>query len=618
MDRVRRATAPRSVIAGAIVGLVFVLGCKPPPSVRIHQPIHGSFLGATAGAVLVSGTLAEVPPADVTISVNGVAAVVDALQKTFSAVVPLDTAAVFQPIVAELTQISNGKKARDRVVAIRGAGASEADALPEALAIRLEPGALDDVAPAMSAILEEQLDLAALLPTEPIAIDDATIEILQSPPPSFAGLTLALDPLSGKVAVQAVVDDVSVALHVVRNGLFDIDCEMTVSVGSVVVNTHQQLAPSPDGERLDVTQVPVSSGTEVSVTMTGIASTADCSQSGWFVDRKERKIREKIQAGLADAFEEFLATPPQGAAPVASALADQLAAINVTGVTLPGLRSRFDAAFARVGQFQTAIEVALDVDVSPSSGGVFGLAAPSALPRPPRPDPDLSRSLVVPSGTPPLVTASPHEVALGLSFSGLNRLLMSETEMRRLEATISELDGAPLTVETLEPFLPELQSLPDGTPLRIKIKPTLAPVLTGAAGPHGELVEAQIAHLLVTLVKVVTGANGAATESELLRVAVDARLGLDLGIGGDGVLAASLGEVAEGDLSVHVIANPLATNQDVIEIFGPVLLASQLPALVATTASFPLPTFLGLVPQGTNVSRQGGYLVLLANLEEAP
>lgn len=616
MDRVRRANAPRSVIAGAIVGLVFVLGCKPPPSIRINQPIHGSFLGAGAGGVLVSGSIAEVPPNDVTIVVNGVTAGIDTFAKTFSAVVPLDPTQAFQPIVAEMTQVSSGKKARDRVVAIRGDGASEADALPEALAIRLEPGALDDIAPAMSAILQGQLDLATLLPTEPIEIDDATVEIDQTPPPSFADLTLALDPLSGKLAVQAVVDDVFVGLHVERNGLFDIDCEMTVRVATVIVNTHHQLTPSPDGERLDVVQVPVSAGSEVGVTMQGISSTADCSASGWFIDRKERRIRERIQAGLAGAFEEFLATPDDGPAPVAAALADQLAAINVTGVTLPGLRSRFDASFARVGHFQTALEIALDVDVSPSSGGILELAAPAAFPRPPRPDPDLARSLVVPSGAPPLVTVQPHEVALGLSFSGLNRLLMSETEMRRFEVTVSELGGEPLTSETLEPLFPELATLPEGTPLRIKIKPTLAPILTGGAGPHGELVEARIAHLLVTLVKVVTGANGAATESELLRTAVDARLGIDLTIGDDGQLAASLGEVADGDLSVHVLANPLGTNQDVIEIFGPALLASQLPALVATTASFPLPTFLDLAAQGTGVLRQGGYLVLLANLDE--
>jgi hypothetical protein len=605
------------VIAGAIVGLVFVLGCKPPPSVRIGQPFHGSFLGATAGAVLVSGTIADVPPNDVTVVVNGVTASIDTLAKTFSAIVTLDSTTVFQPIVAELTQVSSGKKARDRVVAIRGAGASEADALPEALAIRLEPGALDDIAPAMSAILQDQLDLAALLPTEPIEIDDATVEIDPTPPPSFADLTLALDPLSGKLAVQAVVDDVFVGLHVERNGLFDIDCDMTVRVATVIVDTHHQLAPSPDGERLDVVQVPVSAGREVSVTMQGISSTADCSASGWFIDRKERRIREAIQAGLAGAFEEFLATPDDGPAPIAAALADQLAAINVTGVTLPGLRSRFDAAFARVGHFQTALELALDVDVSPSSG-ILGLAAPAAFPRPLRPDPDLSRSLVVPSGTPPLATALPHEVALGLSFSGLNRLLMSETEMRRFEVTVSELGGEPLTRETLAPLLPELATLPAGTPLRIKIKPTLAPILTGAAGPHDELLEARIAHLLVSLVKVVTNANGTTSEGELLRAAVDAQLGIDLAIGDDGQLAASLGTVADGDLSVHVIANPLGTNQDVIEIFGPALLADQLPALVATTASFPLPTFLGLVPQGTNVLRNGGYLVLLANLEEAP
>src|SRR3569832_1984965 len=87
-------------------------------------------------------------------------------------------------------------------------------------------------------------------------------------------------------------------------------------------------------------------------------------------------------------------------------------------------------------------------------------------------------------------TALRHDVAVGLSFSGLNRLLMSETETRRFQIVVDEIETAngtePFTASTLA-LIPQFGALPPTTPLRARIKATLAPVLTGNAGPHGEL-----------------------------------------------------------------------------------------------------------------------------------
>ncbi|MEW6272389.1 MAG: hypothetical protein AB1689_24160 [Thermodesulfobacteriota bacterium] len=621
-----RPSVRSACLTALVAPLIAVVGCVPPPSVRITSPPHGLFVGAAATGVQVTGAITQIDPADASVVVNGVPAQIDAAAKTFTALVPFTEQRLFQPILAEMTKVSSGKRFRDRIVVIRGAAINEAAAVPDAVALRIRQSALDEIAPVLTAVLEPQLDIEGLLPDEPIESDDGVITVLDDPPAELGSVTLALDTVSGAIDVTAVLEDLFVAARVDRDAIPRLHCEVGVSIGSLTVRTRQQLEPGgSDGETIVVQQIAASTGSEVVVTATGISSTADCSVGpGLFDDAKEKRIRERIQTELVAALADFLADPdgpsePQ-AAPVAAALEAQLAFLDVGAVEVDGLGSIIEASFGAITEQTALVDVRLDVDVDLKG---IDLASPSSLAGARtvvKADPNLSGSLQVASTFPVLNSRVTHDLGVGVSFSGVNRLLMSETEARRFAAVIDALETEngqePFTAETLA-AIPQFASMPPETPLRARIKATLAPVLTGNAGPHGEMLEAAVAQVVVSIARLGTNQQGQTTEKLLLKLAIDARAGLDVSLAG-GALSASLGAPEPGDITITVLDNPIGADETLLEVLGPIVLTSELPKIVGTAASFPLPSFPGLVVQGTSVQRRDGYLVMFASLVPTP
>lgn len=619
----------RSTSLAALVTAVLplVLGCVPPPSVKITSPPHGMFVSAGATGVQITGAIADIDPADASVTVNGVAAQIDAATRTFHVLVPFGPERLFEPLLAELTQVSSGKHFRDRIVVIRDLEIGEATPVANAVALRIRQSALDDLAPVVTAVLEEQLDITALLPQEPVESDGVTVTILDDPPASLGGITLAFDTVSNAVDVTTVLDDISIAARIDKPTIPRLHCELGVSIGSLTVKTREQLEPGgSDGETIAVQQIKASTASEVVVTASGLASTADCSVGpGLFDDAKEKKMRELIQANLVGAIAGFLADP-DGAdeplpAPIAAALETQLAGLDLGGVEVPLLRSKIEAGFNAIFEQEAFIDASLDVDVDlkrlETGLSRASLATTQAIVKP---DPNLTGSLRVNGVYPALNSSVKHDIGMGLSFSGLNRLLMSETEARRFQKTIDAVDGPngpePFTAADLA-VIPEFAALPPETPLRARLKATLAPVLTGKAGPHGELLEVQVAQVAVTVVKLVTSEQGQVSEKELLKLAIDARAGVNVSIQ-DGGLAAALGTLEPADLTITVLSNPIGANEALLEVFGPIVLSGELPEIVGTATSFPLPSFLDLAMQGKQILRKDGYLLLFASLVPAP
>jgi hypothetical protein len=610
------------------VGLVSVLlpllSACVQPSIKITSPPHGLFVSAGSSGVVVTGSLTDVDPADASIAVNGVPAQIDAAAKTFSATVPFGAQRLFEPIVAELTRVSTGERLRDRIVVIRDLDIPETVAVEDAVALRIRQSGLDDLAPVVTALLEPQLDLATLLPQEPVESDGATVAILDDPPAHLGGVTIAFDTVPNAIDVTAVLDDIFIAARIDKSTIPQLHCTIGVSLTSLTVKTRQQLEPGgTSGETIAVQQVAVSSGSEVLVTASGLASTADCSGPGLFDGLKEKKVRELIQTSLVEAISGFLADPDGAGgpepAPISAAVETQLAGLDLGRITVPGLRSVIDARFAAITEQDTVVDATFDVDVDPKKIELPSarLAAPSAVFKP---DPNLSGSLRVLGPLPTLTSGVRHDMAIGLSCSGLNRMLMAETEARRFQVVVDEVTSGggttPLTASTFA-AIPQFASLPPDTPIRARIKSTLAPVLTGKAGPHGELLEVQVAHVVVSIVKLVTNQQGQTSETELLKLAIDARAGVNLAVSG-GVMSATLGTLQPADITITVLANPIGADASLLETFGPIILAGELPEIVGTAASFPLPSLLDLTLKGSSIQRQNGYLVLFTSLVPAP
>jgi hypothetical protein len=79
----------------------------------------------------------------------------------------------------------------------------------------------------------------------------------------------------------------------------------------------------------------------------------------------------------------------------------------------------------------------------------------------------------------------------------------------------------------------------------------------------------------------------------------------------------SKGRIAWG-LSIAVLDNPLGANETQVETVLPALVTPLIPQLAGALAGCPLPQFFGLQLDGVEVSRNGQFLSLFANLVPAP
>jgi hypothetical protein len=146
----------------------------------------------------------------------------------------------------------------------------------------------------------------------------------------------------------------------------------------------------------------------------------------------------------------------------------------------------------------------------------------------------------------------------------------------------------------------------------IRIRPTLAPIVTGAAGPGGELTELKLSHLVMEIVE-------PGPDTIWLSGAIDAPLGMDLEFLPDGSgLSITVNAPPAAGITVAIIGNPLGVNVVALEALLPGLIQTFIPDLAGALSGFPLPQFFGLSLSGVEVSRNGQFLSLFANLTPAP
>ena len=242
--------------------------------------------------------------------------------------------------------------------------------------------------------------------------------------------------------------------------------------------------------------------------------------------------------------------------------------------------------------------------------------------QPPAGAPDLTASYSVDEAFPSFGTTTPeggvpYDLALSISTSAFNQLLKAQIECGLLRMELSEIDigggPLPLTAGTLALIIPELNAFDPAMPVVVRLAPTLAPLLTGKPGPGGELGEIRVGQLMADIV----GQDTPNHEFLMLRGAIDFRAGLDMSFA-SGSLAFSIGSVTPADIMVGILENLVNTNEAVLGIALPFVLAQALPSLGEGLAAFPIPSFFGLQLQGLEVSRNGQFYSLFANLRPGP
>ncbi len=595
--------------------------------VFIDTPINGLF--TTAASVTVTGHYTQLPSGGVSVLVNGVpASSLNQGSRTFSHTVSLSQAQIFNPVAVTLINTVNGDDVHDRITVIAGPSVADGVNSPQSVAMRLNDTGLDAIEPLVADLAGSGLDLGALLPAGTVLIDDCFVEVIgcwgsatvriANPAPSYSSLALAIDSKINVVQGDIRVFNLRVDVDIDGSGLVP-DCGLRLTASVMLLGGNYSL--EPDGS--DPSNIDVNLSGPINVTFTGFNDTftsglCDAPIIGDIIGA----VLPDIESAASDGIKGFLSDPDGGGpqdSPIAQAIEDVLAGITITGPVGAGLGLMLDSPLFAVTEDNAGITLGSSARFQVSVGSGPGQCIP------PLGTPNLTASLAKSAPFPTFgantpVGGHPYGLGIGISTAGFNQLLRGQTEcgLMRTTMTTIDLDGAggqpplPITSTLLSLIVPEFAQLPPGTPLRIDVAPTLAPVVTGNAGPAGELTELKVAQIVLNIVE-------PGPETIWLRGALDTRLGMDMDFLPDGSgLAITISEPQTSDIAISVIENPLGASETQVETVLPALIRPLIPQLAGALAGFPLPQFFGLSLGGVEVSRNGQFLSLFANLTPAP
>ncbi len=620
---------PRSITWPFLALIVLMAGCA---RVAIDDPDNGDFVNATT--MTVTGNVFSIDEVDnpidvedLTLEING-ANVVIAPDGSYSTNIVLDPNAVFNPVVADLREISTGYVDSDRIVVIVGDSIADGDFSPESIALQINASGLDALQPVVSSLVD--LDLPSLLPVGSVVADNlcvidsflgclgrATISIA-NPAPSISSFDVDFNPETNQVHTEVSLTDFD--LNVFIDGGPDVlvpNCDLNLMASAVTLAGDFALEP----DALTPSKVDVAQNGGISTMFANFDQTFTSGACDAFL------IGDIIQLILGDleplvrsSLENFLNTVDgNGNTVIASAIESALAGVDISGPVGEALNANLDAPFFQVVESTQGITLGSDARFVADIGTGPGQCDPPAA------APDLSASYHVaqpfPSFGPTSPQGTPYDIGLGISSSGFNQLLKSQIECGLLVATITEIDlfntgvPQPLTAGLLSTFVPQLANFKPSEPARIELAPTIAPLITGAPGPLGELALLKVAQLNMKVFVTVTLPEDA-VDVEVVEVMLDADVGLDLGF--DAVQGALVFQLAEPDpsfVTAKSVENPIGAELTTLDALLPFVVSSFLPSLAGGLGSFPVPSFLGLELNVLEVARNGEMLTLYADLQ---
>lgn len=597
--------------------------------VFINTPLHGIF--STAANIVVTGNYTLLPAGEVSVTVNGVpASTLNQVARTFSHTVPLSAAAIFNPILVTLTHLPTGDNVRDRIVVIRGNSVADGAFSPQSTALRLNDRGLDAIEPLVGGMAGDQLNIGQLIPpgtpvTSGCFIDSflgclgsADVRI-SSPAPSYGGLGINFDAQTGSVFGDINISNIVIHAQINGSGLVP-SCGLRLSASNLRLTGNYSMAPHP----LDASNIDVNLITPMGVQFNNFNTTFTSGICDWpIIGDIIQALLPDVQSLAVNGIKGFLDDPdgsgPQDS-PIAAAIEEVLAGISITGPVGEGLGLQLESPLFGIFIDNAGITLGSNSRFTVSVGTGPGQCVP------PPGAPDFTHSYSPTSSFPSFgpnspATNKPYGFSIAISSSGFNQLLRGQTECGLMRTSLDEidLDGsgpiAPLPINStiFSALIPEFGQLPPFTPLRVDVAPSLAPLVTGTAGPNGELTGLKVAQMMIQVVE-------PGPEKVWLAGAVDLPLGMDLAFAPDGSgLSIGLGELQAGDLTIAILNNPLGANAtDIEQNVLPSLVAPLVPDLAGALSGFPLPQFLGLQLSGVEVSRTGQFMGLYADLLAAP
>lgn len=607
-------------LIGPLVALA-VAGCGQVPTITITSPAHGTF--TTAATLVVTGSVAGWSLANAQVRVNGT--IVPLVGSTWSYTLTVSPSAVLNPVYAEVRNLATGQVvARARHMVIYGSSVADGSFSLGGVGLRIGDSGLNQLEPIIASGVA--LDPATLLPPGTLIINDycaiggpfgsclGSVDArIANPPPSISGFSINTDSMTNFVAGDVDIFNLRVDVNIDGSGLAP-DCGLRLTATNTQILGDYALSPDTvDPSNVNVNQ----NAGSLSVSFTGFndqftSGLCDFPLIGDLI----QLIIGDIQPLVLSGFQDFL-DDPDGAgpldAPVADAIEVALADISISGPIGDALQVNFESPLFAVTEDNAGVTLGSDARITSSIGTGPGQCTP------PFGTPDLNASFHVSEPFPTFGALTPgglpYHLAVAISTSAFNQLLKSQIECGLLRTSLTEADFGtglmPLTAGTLLLFLPTLSGFDPATPMRIDLKPTLAPFMTGNAGPGGELGELVIPQLEIE-VHIDDGMHPG-NSGLIIKGTIDAKAGLDLAFDAlTSSLTFTVGTV--GDIQIAFLKNNVGANEaNVITVLG-FILPDLLPSLGDGLGAFPLPSFFGLSLEGVEVTRTGQFYSLYADL----
>ena len=609
----------------ALVALapLFTLGAlcgRPPAVITITSPAHGTF--TTAATVAVTGTIANVDPANSQVRVNGT--IVPLVGANWSYTLTTSSSAVLNPIYAELLNTITGQVlARTRNMVIYGNSVADGAFSLNGVALRIGDTGLDQLEPIISS--QVTINPAQMLPVGTVVISNycaipgpfgsclgRETATVANPPPSITGFGLDADSMTNVVHGDVRVDNLRIDLNLSGSGIAP-SCGLRLSAATTHILGDYAMQPdSVDHSNVDVNEVgnPVVQFTGFQQDFT--SGICDFPLIGDLISLIVGNVEPTVVSGFEDALKD-----PDGAgpadAPIADAIETALANISIAGPIGDALQVNFESPLFDVAEDNDGITLGSDARITSSIGTGPGQCTPPAG------SPDLTASFHVAEAFPTFGALTPgglpYHIAVAISTSAFNQLLKAQIECGLLRTSVTELDLGtglqPLTAGSLLLFMPTLSGFDPATPMRIDLKPTLAPFMTGNPGPGGELGELRIPQLVIE-VHIDDGMHPG-DSGLIIKGTIDAKAGLNLAFDSQtSSLAFSVGGIS--NIAIAFLKNNVNANEANLVSVLNFLLPDLLPALGDGLGAFPLPQFFGLSLDGVEVTRTGQFYSLYANL----
>jgi len=578
------------------------------PEVHLTSPAHGSFTTATSSSV--SGYVLNPVPGEV-VTINGVPVTVLG-NNTFTTSIGLSGPAVFNPVLAELTVASTGFATRDRVVVIKGASIADGAFSPQGVALRINNSGFNSIEPVLPSLLGN-FDLATLIPPGTVLISNycalgglVCVDVAAESA-HFDSFGIDIASHGGFVAGDITINNLDVVTHITGS----IDCHLEITANHAYILGDFDLVPlSSDASFVDVNQLGdpqvqfdnfnnhfVGSGVCTTPVIGDIISA----------------VVGSLQSTVTDGFVNFLKDPdgngPQDS-PIASAIQTALAGISITGPIGTAIGANLETPLYNIAEDNTGVTFDSNarITTTPPPGAPNFTASY-----------DKAETFPTFGATTPDAANLPYDVALAISTSAFNQLLKAEVETGLLTQDLTQFDlgagNVPLTAGILGILIPEFGNpdlFPDpNLPMKIRLRPTIAPIITGNAGPHGELAELKVSHLTAEILSGPTG-----SETSYLKLAVDVRTGINLAFDTlSGQIAFGLTQPTGTDITLVVLANNIGTDESQLGSSLSAILGQVFPSLASALGGFPIPQFLGLTPSGVEVGHAGQYLAVYLDLQ---